>query len=174
MKSLQQLFELNLNTLQSNIVRGFPNTKKRQHISNTVNITNLQLVPYPMQHALEADAVALSKGNRYSPVIMFEEVEFEEADSPNVVSFKAATGDEYHIVPISRRMHDVKVACDCMDYIARFGIYNFQADTQYGAGPPPYRRTTNRPPVNPMKVEGWCKHLIRLGDHLQQIGILKP
>jgi hypothetical protein len=42
-----------------------------------------------------------------------------------------------------------------------------------GNPPPPYIKKTNRPPVNPKKSLGGCKHLIALADKLTQLRILR-
>lgn len=66
----------------------------------------------------------------------------------------------------------VKVRCDCHDFRWRFAYYNKKNDSLYGAEPPPYKRVTNRPPVNPKKLPGMCKHLLNVVKHMKQNGVL--
>jgi len=179
MISLKTLFEDNLTQLRQNIERGFPRTKKRQKISNTVSISNIRYTAYPMQHAVQVEASARGSTGNYEPIILFTDVEFQEADTPNVITFKAINGEEYHVSPVSRRMNNVEMSCDCMDYQWRFASQNYQKDTQFGQPPPPYQRKTPLPPAgrpyaNPMEVSGMCKHMVRFADQLQQVGLLIP
>ena len=178
MKNLQDLFEFNLAQLRTNIERGFPRTRARQHRVNMVNVTKVEYIPYPEQYALLVRAAVRGEEMTYNSRMLFRDVEYRDADSDIVVTFKATNGEDYHIVPVFRDLHDVELSCTCMDYAWRFWMQNFQQDTQFGKGPNPYRRKTPPPPdgrpyANPEEVAGMCKHLIKLSDHLQQIGILK-
>lgn len=177
MSNLKNLFEANLNQLQTNIERGFPKTRARQHRVNMVNVTKVEYFPYPMQNALLISAQVRGEERTYNSRMLFRDVEFLDADTETDVTFKATNNEEYHIMPLSRRLHDVELSCTCMDYSWRFWMQNYQQDTQFGKGPSPYRRKTPPPPqgrpyANPMEVTGMCKHLIKLADNLEQIGIL--
>jgi hypothetical protein len=179
MKTLKTLFEDNLTQLRTNIQRGFPNTRARQHRVGMVNVISTQFIAYPQQFSFLVEAkVRGEDGITYDSNMLFKDVEFQEADSPNVVTFKANNGEEYHIIPVVRNLHGVELNCTCLDYMWRFWQQNYQKDVQFGKGPNPYIRKTPPPPegypyANPEQVTGMCKHLIKLSDNLQQKGILK-
>lgn len=178
MSNLKSLFEDNLAQLRTNIERGFPNTRARQHRANMVNVTKTEFIPYPQQYALLIRAAVRGEDGTYNSRMLFRDVDYQDADNPNVVTFKAVNNEEYHIVPVFRDLHDVELGCTCLDYAWRFWMQNYQKDVQFGQGPSPYRRKTPPPPqgrpyANPMEVTGMCKHLIALSQSLEKTGILK-
>jgi hypothetical protein len=178
MNTLQNLFEDNLAQLSTNIERGFPRAKARQNRVNMVNVTKTEFFPYPQQYALLVRADVRGETRTYNTRMLFRDVDYQDADNENVVTFKATNGEDYHIVPVFRDLHNVELSCTCMDYAWRFWMQNYQKDTQFGQGPGPYRRKTPPPPqgrpyANPMEVTGMCKHLIKLSEQLEKDGILK-
>jgi hypothetical protein len=82
----------------------------------------------------------------------------EEKDKEHRVK----TTDKSYISHIDYKKTEVKVRCDCPDFRWRFAWYNDQKEALYGLRPPPYRRKTNRPPVNPRHLPGMCKHLMNV------------
>lgn len=64
---------------------------------------------------------------------------------------------------------DVKVSCNCKDFYWRFAYWNAENDTLLGPRPRPYTKLTNRPPVNPTKTPGICKHIIAVKNHLERL-----
>lgn len=164
-----ELYEAALKDLERNIIRGFPRTKKRQYATDTVRIVQLNIVPYVPSKGLLFKAVANNEGNTYAPEIFFDEVTFENEDTPNNVTFTATDGEQYHIEPIRFTNNNARVRCNCLDFHYRFAQYNAHAGDLYGKPPPPYhRRTTTYPPVNPMKLPGICKHLLKLSKMLEE------
>lgn len=164
-----ELYEASLKDLERNIIRGFPRTKKRQYATDTVRIVQLNIVPYVPSRSLLFKAVASNEGRTYDPEIFFEDVTFEDEDTPNNVTFTASDGEHYHIEPIKFTNNNARVRCNCLDFHYRFAYYNAQAGDLYGEAPPPYhRKTTTYPPVNPMNVPGLCKHLLKLSKALEE------
>lgn len=52
------------------------------------------------------------------------------------------------------------VRCSCADFYFTFGYWNWTARALFGPKPRPYKRKTfNRPPRNPGKHAGMCKHI---------------
>ena len=175
MLTLKQIYEAQLSRLEQDAIRGFPGTKKRQNIMTTVNVSNLQYVPYVQSNTLEIKAVAKTAGGTYHPSIMITDVEFHDEDTPDVATFQGSDGQEYHMTPVSKTVHNCTVVCDCMDFRWRFSMTNYNDDSLLGNPPPPYiRKTTTRPPVNPLSVIGLCKHLFRLVDNLEANRIIRP
>lgn len=154
--------------LDDNIHRGFPDTSKRQHVALSVPIRDINYVDYPANNALKAVSVCEGKGGEYKQAILFRDVTFSPVQNDNTVTI-SASGKLIHIIPITLADHTVEVKCDCLDFRHRFAHYNNQDNSLYGQPPEQYvRKTTTRPPANPLGVSGMCKHLLKLLDTLQK------
>jgi len=171
---LQQLNELSsVPDLENNIERGFPETRKRQHATGEVTSRNLQYTPYIGMKMLHVKAQSSSNGHQYQQAIQFNGVDFEREDTPENATFKAADGSDYHIQPLQLNDHNCKVRCNCLDFYFRFAHYNSSDKSLVGRPPPLYqRKTQTRPPANPMRVPGMCKHLLKLVQELQSAGVI--
>lgn len=194
------LDEATIDTLRKNIERGFPRTRKRQHITNQVRILKKKLTPYIGSRNLlvEASANSQTSGpNTYTPELLFDSVVFEDEDTANNVTFTGTDGQPYHIQPVSYHQNNARVRCTCLDFHYRFAAINAKSSDLYGNPPPPYHKTTYQgktalgrlwsrirgkenpppprrgPPANPAAVPGFCKHLIKLTEELQREGIIK-
>jgi hypothetical protein len=171
---LQQLDELSsVPTLQTNIERGFPDTRKRQHATGEVVISNVQYMPYLGMKMLHVKSLSTSNGNRYQQALQFNGVAFEDSDTDQNATFQASDGEDYHVQPLDLNGHNVKVRCSCLDFHYRFANYNAQDKSLVGRPPPQYQKKTNRPPVNPAQVPGMCKHLLKLVEMLRGYGLVK-
>lgn len=157
--------------LHQNIVRGFPETRKRQHATGEVNVTNVQYVP--TAGGLQVKSASRSNGHNYAQVMIFSDVVHNPPEGG--ATFTGTDGAEHTITPIKLPGSRVKVNCTCLDFHYRFAMWNFNDNALAGPKPPLYqRKTTNRPPANPMQVPGICKHLIKLTDTLKQNGLIQP
>jgi hypothetical protein len=88
--------------------------------------------------------------------------------------FPVETPSGIYLQKISPTTHIAKYRCDCQDYRWRFAYYNdAKADALYGVKPPPYKKKTQRPPVNPQGIPGACKHLMNVFIALKQGRILE-
>lgn len=172
---LQQLNEVStVSGLEQNISTAFPTTTKRQHATGEVAIQNIQYIPYIGTKMLHIKASTTSNGHQYKQSIQFNDVVFENADTEENATFTAADGVETHVQPLVLSHLNVKVRCDCLDFYHRFANYNSQDKSLVGKAPPVYvRKTTTRPPVNPTRVPGLCKHLLKIVDELNRIGLTK-
>lgn len=172
---LNQLNELStFSDLLQNVVYGFPGTTARQNATGTVQIVNMSLQPFGPTNDLQCSATARNEGNVYQPKIMFLQVEYEDEDTNENVTFVGSDGDEYHIQPIALNQVNCKVACTCMDFYWRFALQNFDDGSLIGRKPPPYqRKTETRPPVNPANVPGVCKHIIKTVENLRNTGLVR-
>lgn len=169
------LEESNLTDLERETIRGFPTTTKRQHSTDTVQASTMEITPFTKTGELLVKSVMKNNdgGKTYDAAIMFNDVNFEDSDTPSNITFKATDGDDYHMTKLHARGNEVKVKCDCMDFYYRFAIHNFSDGSLYGKKPPPYRRKTDtRPPANPNNVPGLCKHLMKLAQALHQSNML--
>ena len=170
----QQLNELSsVPQLTSNIERGFPETKKRQHATGEVVTANVSYMPYIGMKMLHVKAMSTSNGHQYQQALQFNGVAFENEDTDQNATFQASDGVDYHVQPLELTGHNVKVRCNCLDFHYRFANYNAQDKSLVGKPPPLYQRKTDRPPVNPSRVPGMCKHLLKLVEMLQRYGLVK-
>ena len=161
-----------VDNLDDNIHRGFPDTKKRQHDAPSVQLSNISYVNYPFNKALKVDSIARGENGNYKQSILFSDVIFETIANDSNVTI-SCSGKLVHLLPIQLSDSNVKVSCNCLDFHHRFAYFNHDDESLYGQKPDPYvRKTTTRPPANPMKVPGMCKHLIKLVDTLQKRNIV--
>ena len=164
------LSEITVRQITQNNYKGFPETKKRQHVVNLVNARDLKFVPYDQTGDLTIESKTLSNGHTYTTNIAFSGVEFVEEGG---VSFKAVDNEIHNITPLNARSDDVEVSCDCLDFRFRFADFHYKNNSLLGNPPPPYVKKTDRPPVNPTKALGACKHVLALVDKLTQLRILR-
>lgn len=169
---LQALDEMTLIDLEQSIVSGFPATTKRQHATNVVRVNQLKIIPFDQTGNLQVDAVARGDGKNYDTKILFDQIEYLDEETPTSVTFMGSDRQEYTIEKIDLASSNVKLSCNCLDFHYRFAYWNKSNDVLLGTPPPPYRRKTNRPPVNPNKVPGVCKHLIKTVEALRQAGLV--
>jgi len=171
---IKQLEEATYADLETNTMRFVPPSKKRQHATDPIQIQQIQLIPAPPSGTLEAQAIALSNGNKYQPIIFFNNVAYEREDTPQNITFTGADAQEYHVQPISLRTNNCKVRCTCLDFRWRFSVQNQEKDALYGPGPGIYQKVpgSTRPPNNPQGVPGLCKHLLKLAIELRNSGIV--
>jgi len=159
--------------LDQNIRAAWPDTRKRQNATGEVRISGVEMIPYLGTKMLHVRSISNSNGNQYQQAIQFNGVQFASQDSPEVVTFQAVDGRDAHAKPIQLSGHNCKVRCGCLDFRFRFANYNSGDKSLVGRPPPLYRRkTTTRPPVNPMQVPGMCKHLLKLVQTLRQQGLV--
>lgn len=159
--------------LQQNIQRGFPDTKKRQHATNEVRITSIKYIPAQGLNVLKVESTTAStNGNQHSQLINFRNANLH-GNSDTGVKVETPEGKEFTMDPLKLNTTNVGVYCDCEDYMMRFAAFNIQNKCHLGPPPPPYtRKTTTRPEANPSHVPGMCKHLLKVVDETQRVGIL--
>lgn len=168
---MEKITESSILQLSSNTGVFFGADRK----NNSKSISSFPLTFTPMVYSnklMVESKTSSSLGTKYTTRIEFSDVEFSEP-SINTISVEGVDGATYSFFPISNRQNDVKLSCNCLDFYYRFSKYNEKDDSLYGGSPPPYVKKTDRPPVNPDKIPGMCKHLLRLSDQLLSIGVLK-
>lgn len=159
--------------LERNILNFTPVTTKRQHSVDPVRIVSIELLPFLGTKNLNVGAVASSDGTNYSPKMIFNNIDFDDEDQQDNVTFKAKDGNDYHLKPLDLNQHTVRVHCDCLDFYWRFAAFNAKDKSLIGAPPKPYKRVSNRGPANPQEKPGVCKHLIAAVKALKHSGIVK-
>ena len=167
--------ESTLRQLDTNTRQFQPPSQKRQHATGPVNIVQVQTIPFAPSQELKIECTARSgeSGKTYHPILMFQNVVYEEQDAETNVSFTGHDGQEHHIQPISLANNNVKVRCDCLDFYHRFFPYNNRDKSLYGNVPRPYvRKTADHAPANPQQKPGVCKHLLAAAEALIQTGLI--
>lgn len=166
--------ETTYSELKNNTLRFIPPSKRRQFSTDPIQINELRMIPFVDTNDLKVESVAHSNSNKeYDIVVLFMNIDYEESDQNDNITFKATDGDDYHITPIPLNNVNVKVRCECLDFYWRFAVYNFGDGSLYGPKPPPYQKKTNRPPVNPEKTPGVCKHIMKTILALKDAGVVK-
>ena len=167
------LIEATLQDLERDIVRGFPRTKKRQYATGPIRILKKQYTAFRPTNNLLVSASAFNPETNmtYFPEIFFEDIQYEDEDTNDNVTFVGVDGDRYHIQPPGYRNNNARVRCSCLDFHWRFARTNAKKGALFGELPSIelFRRKTDYyPSVNPSKVIGVCKHLLSLSRELEE------
>lgn len=138
----------------------------RKQVSANVQVNKTIFIPSFENESLEVRATTNTEDTRYRTSMIFDEIEYQDEKSPSSVSIIGTDGHEYYLRRIPLNNIDVKVRCTCPDFYWRFATWDHKDNALIGEPPPPYVKKTNSPPVNPNRVSGVCKHLIKLTDSL--------
>lgn len=160
--------------LLTGIKRGFPNTKKRQNATGPVHITKVKysLFSDKGDQILQVTGLANSNNHKYYPQIRLSGVNVEEQNTAQNATIQLSSNQEVNITPIKLSQSTVKVKCTCLDFYWRFSTWNHGDQSLMGNPPPPYQPTGNRPPVNPTKTPGVCKHIIKTLEQLRRAKVV--
>ncbi len=158
------LNETEYGVLLGNTLSNF--VHNRQQASSKVQVKKTIFIPSYDNESLEVRATTNTENNRYRTAMLFDDVEFLDEKTPNCATIIGSDSREYYLNRIPLNQIDVKVKCGCLDFYYRFAVWNHGDDSLIGNPPPPYIKKTNRPPVNPNKVPGVCKHIIKLTQQL--------
>jgi hypothetical protein len=171
------LNETEYGVLLGNVLSQFVYSRKQG--STGVQVQRTIFIPSLNNETLEVRATTNSKQQRYRTALLFDDVEFVddpepgERPDPNTVTIMGSDGSKYYLNKLLLNNIDVKVKCSCPDFYWRFATWNSGDESLIGKPPPPYIKKTNRPPVNPGRVPGVCKHIIKLADQLISKGLFK-
>lgn len=169
------LQELNSNQLQQNTVRGFPDTRARQHLEHTCNVSKMVIVPLQARREVMFKfQVNTTEASVYQCVLVFGDITFVDVSTapdgkpqPSWVELKISDESSVYIDrPIRWNLNNTRAKCGCLDFYWRFARFNKRDKSLYGRVPPKYHATGGRPPVNPMRVSGLCKHLLACTTYL--------
>lgn len=171
---LCSLLEASLFDLQRDAERGFPNTKKRQHVTQPVVASSLKILPYIGTKVLYFQFTTKSgteAGKFYKTIISFKNVVFEKEKTPENIEFIAGDNKTYYIKPLSQESSQVRVRCDCLDFYFRFVYQDYRDQALYGPKAKAYvRKTDTYPPANPRDLKGMCKHVMKCVQILEKSG----
>jgi hypothetical protein len=166
------LIERTLNSLVSVTSANFGGSRQKE--ANQVQVRNIQYTPSIPQGVLYIKCETFSgrDSGPYNTVLELTNINFvdrEEGEAdPNSFSFTATDGNLYYMKSSAGVTIDVRVGCSCEDFRWRFAVHNHRDGSLAGEPPPAYARRTNRPPVNPSRTPGVCKHLIKLKNELER------
>lgn len=163
------LLEISYSNLSRKADRYFGADRKNR--ASKVTVAHSVFIPYINDNYLEVEAETRTDNGKYITRIVFENVVFKNEEDNRTASIVAADGTEYFFNRINRTRSNVKVSCTCLDFHYRFASFNHKADALASDPPEPYVKKTDRPPVNPAKVPGLCKHIIRLVQELDKDNI---
>lgn len=161
--------------LKKAVLSFTPKTKKRQFAVDPLKVIDMRTLAYPGTKIITFICLVSSdSGKEYKTTINFKDIEYVDRKTAGSVTFKASDKKEYTIMPIVSSKHDVRLRCQCKDFYFRFGWYNHRDKAIYGNKPAPYvRKTDYWPSVNPEKVAGLCKHIIKSFDAISDAGFIK-
>lgn len=159
------LLELSLSNLKNNVARNFG--KSRETKSNRIQVSNYQVIPSVSDRTVLFKARIVGEESNYQVQIRFINSTFADGEQPGFTSVKAMDGRDYFIKQYTAAQAQAKVKCTCLDFYYRFSIWNHGNKSLEGDPPPPYVKRTDRAPVNPNKVPGACKHIIKFMTFLK-------
>jgi hypothetical protein len=157
------LIESSLNDLYQSAVRAFPNTTKRQHAVDPIEIANLQWTPFLGMKTLLLRATAINEAREYNPIILFKNVQYHVTrDVYGLIEIVDNMGTGHLIEKLSLENTDARLRCDCNDFKWRFNYTDHQDQSLYGRKRREYHALHNPGSSNPQNLPGMCKHLIKL------------
>lgn len=148
--------------------QAFPNTKKRQNDTGSVNILpGIHYAAKGDELTIDSRTTSSNSGNAHSQRIILYHAHIGHQGDPNMIPL-GDTGAAVEPVPLTK--DNARVSCDCMDFRFRFADNNDRDDSLAGEAPPAYQRVpgSNRPPANASGLPGMCKHLMKVVQTLKQ------
>ena len=167
----EMLLELSLSNLNNNVSRDFGTERTTR--SNSVNVVNYDIIPSVGEKTLLVKARVRGETNNYQTQIRFTNVKFASAAAAGYAQVKAVDGQDYFVKQFTASQTQAKVKCNCLDFYWRFATWNHGKKSLEGDPPPPYIKKTNSAPVNPNKVAGSCKHIMKLVAFLKTEQVLR-
>lgn len=138
--------ETNYSDLYHSTELAFPDTSKRQHISNSVVISSITKIPFIGLGTLFVKGIT---ENNYKPIILIKNVNYNNGKI-NEISID----------------QDILVRCNCNDFYYRFNYFDYQNKLLYGRVRKKYEAKYNPGSANPFEKPGMCKHIIKLMEEL--------
>lgn len=162
--------EESINQLYRSTVRAFPHTTKRQHATHEVDIKEVKYTPFIGVNTLLVRSTAVNEDRSYNPLILFKKIKFIE-EKDNDLASVWVQGKTYYFETPTKRKNDILVRCQCEDLKWR-GQHELKvARSLYGNDRKPYVGQ-GLWEANPSGLPIMCKHILKLIEHLEQLGIL--
>jgi hypothetical protein len=167
---METFVETSLADLYSNILKGFPETAKRQHATDEVKIEHLVWVPFRGMKTLFVKGQARREGSKNECIILFKGVRYRESGG---VEIQASNGERVFLDPLSSNSSDVLVRCTCEDFHWRMKHFNKEDKSLYGRDRKKYEAEFRPGSSNPMEIAGVCKHLIKMSKVLAESSLVR-
>lgn len=152
--------------------QNFPNSKKRQHATDPIDIVELKFIPWKKTTTLSLKAVARNGQRQYDVKVIFDDVKYKKVPETGTVTFTAAADNlKYHIHPINLSVSDVKISCGCLDFFYRLAQHNADHQALVGRRPTAYIPLGTGQTGNVNSVPGLCKHAIKTVETLMRLRI---
>lgn len=167
------LNESNLSDLYRSAVAAFPNTKRRQHVTEEITINDLSWLPYKGVKTLyvKGHTVNSSNDHRHDPIILFKKVKYYDNQTDNSIKLNDKNGKIFFMEPLDDSNH-VALRCGCEDFKWRFNYTDQLDKSLYGRVRSKYDAFSNPGSSNPKMMPGVCKHLMKMAQKMQDLGIL--
>lgn len=167
MRFKQWLNESTSDELYQSAVNAFPGTRKRQHATDTIEISNVRLDPYRGMNTLLVRALAQNEGREYNPVIVFKNINYHDGPGENIISV-THNDIEYFLEKPTLNENDILIRCQCGDFHWRWNYFDHIDRSLQGRVRAPYEAIYNPGSANPQKMPGMCKHLMKAFRVLQE------
>jgi len=158
--------ESSLEGLHDSAVQAFPNTTRRQHVIDPVEVEDIVYTPYLGVNTLYVRADMRNEDRHYRSSILFKGVNYHEQDGINLINVMR-DGRNYFLERLTLET-EVNIRCNCPDFKWRFVHYDHLDRSLYGRNRAPYQNQGG-PPANPMEMPGMCKHLMALTRDLEGV-----
>lgn len=165
------LLELSLSNLKNNVTRGFG--REREQRANKIKVTNYEAIPSVSSREMLFKARIVGEEGNYQVQVRFTNTKFSDTIQPGFAEVTAMDGQTYFVKQYTLSQTQCKVNCNCLDFHYRFAVWNNNKKSLEGNPPPPYIKVTDRPPVNPNKLPGVCKHIMKFMTFLKGEGIAR-
>ena len=164
--------ESSLDELKQSAILAFPNTTKRQHAIDEIEISNVKITPFLGVKTLYAKALAhnINNGNEYNSVILFKGLNYQEQKNNNNIEINV-NGIHYYFNKLSLENTQVLLRCNCQDFKNRFHHYNHIDKSLQGPNRKKYIGQ-GLWEANPQKLPGMCKHIMKMVETLKQINLV--
>lgn len=165
------ILELSLSNLKNNVRKNFGDAREVR--STKSQISNYEIIPSIGDKTLLIKMNITGEHGVYQVLIRFINAQFGDGTQNGFVPVVGVDGITYHVKQFTSAQKQVRVRCNCLDFYYRFSVWNYTKKSLEGDPPPPYVKKTDLPPVNPNKVAGACKHIIKAMAFLRRENIIK-
>lgn len=160
-----KILESSLQQLETNTERAFG--PDREDNSSLIRITTMAIVPYQDSIQVKCKVHNSQDQTDYSSNILIQGIRVG-TEGEFDLDIMTTSGDLISVSKNALEEAEVRVNCTCLDFHWRFALWNFNDGSLLGKKPKPYIKKTNRPPNNPQRLPGLCKHLIAVKQHFER------
>src|SRR5699024_2748664 len=137
----------------------------REMRSPPVRVISFQVVQHEGLVEIKSRVINTNENSTYDVKIHIHNLGTDVGDS----ALSAVSGGIIEFNERGLKERDVQIVCNFEDFYWRFSYWNAENGSLLGPRPKPYKKLTDRPPVNPTKTPGICKHIISVKRHLEKV-----